>query len=170
MSTNGIRLVVAVAICAAALLYLLWAKDRRRDQPLEQKITCAKNLAQIGLAFRQWALDHDGQYPFNVSTNAGGTRELCAPDSSSFDRRAAVHLQVMTNTEALTSTRLLICPEDTSRQAATQHGSVRPDNVTYRMHTGTNVTGANPKEVLLVCPIDGNILYCDGTVLENKKP
>jgi hypothetical protein len=33
------------------------------------------------------------------------------------------------------------------------------------LRAGTNVCDTNPHEILAVCPVDGNILYCDGTVL-----
>ena len=58
---------------------------------------CSNNLKQIGLAFRTWAIDNDGQFSFNVSTNAGGTMELCVRGSDGFDTNAALHFQVMSN-------------------------------------------------------------------------
>ncbi len=45
-----------------------------------QSISCANNLKQIGVAFKTWALDHNDQFPFNVSTNSGGTLS-CAPQA-----------------------------------------------------------------------------------------
>ena len=68
-----------------------------RDWPYAQRITCVNNLKQIGLAFRTWEIDHDGQFPFNVSTNAGGTVELCARGTDGFATNAALHFQVMSN-------------------------------------------------------------------------
>ncbi len=34
--------------------------------------SCVNNLKMVGLCFRMWAMDNGGQFPFNVSTNAGG--------------------------------------------------------------------------------------------------
>jgi hypothetical protein len=53
------------------------------------------NLKQVGLAFRVWAVDHDDQYPFNLSTNAGGSRELCRIGQDGFDENAACHLRLL---------------------------------------------------------------------------
>src|ERR1035441_9814531 len=60
----------------------------RRDWHMAPTVSCQNNLKQIGLSLRTWAIDNDGQFPFNVSTNAGGTREPrrrtpCTPWGSS---------------------------------------------------------------------------------------
>jgi hypothetical protein len=136
-----------------------------QGHPVERKvqeITCVNNLKQIGLAFRIWAGDHGDQFPFNVSTNAGGTMELCTVGKDDFDASAFLHFQIMSN--ELNSSLVLVCPQDSTKQAATNWVSLRPKNVTYLLRTGTNITEANPREILAVCPVDGNVLYCDGTV------
>jgi hypothetical protein len=61
------------------------------------RLGCVNNLKQIGLAIRTWAIDNDGHFPFNLSTNAGGTMEFCGLDSDGFDTNAARHFQVMSN-------------------------------------------------------------------------
>ena len=55
------------------------------------------------------------------------------------------------------------------RPAATNFASLRPENVTYRLCTGDTVTEEDPEEVLAVCPIEGNMLYCDGSVTNGIK-
>ena len=75
---------------------------------------------------------------------------------------------VYTNDGELTVPLLLICPQDHSKQAAANWESLRAENITCRFHFGTNVSDANPHEILAVCPIDGNVLYCDGHVEEHK--
>jgi len=160
---NVILLVGAVLLVTPGLLYLRWNMERRDNLPVAQKITCVNNLKQIGLAFRTWAIDHDGQYPFNVSTNAGGTRELCARGSDGFDSNAALHFRVMSN--ELSNPKVLVCPQDRSPTPTASFSKLEPENVTYRLRSGTNSNiNAHPKEILAVCPIDGNTLYSDGTV------
>jgi hypothetical protein len=112
-------------------------------------------------------VDNSGQFPWGVSTNAGGTREFCAPGIDGFDRNAPIHFEVMSN--ELSTPLLLLCPHDKSKIAAVNFHNMRPENVTYRLHTGTNINEANPKQVLAVCPIDGNTLYSDGTVIGKKE-
>lgn len=146
---------------------------QNRDYPRAQKITCVNNLKQVGLAFLEWSRNNDDQFPFiakfpfNVSTNTGGTMEFCAKGGDGFDRNAARHFQVMSN--ELNTPKLLVCPQDKARKPAADFVNLQVGNVTYQLHSGTNISEANPREILVVCPIDGNILYCDGTVKEAKK-
>jgi len=44
------------------------------------RINCASNLKSVGLAFRMWANDYQERFPWQVSTNDGGTRELIGED------------------------------------------------------------------------------------------
>ena len=122
---------------------------------------CQNNLRQLGLAFKVWALEHNDQYPFNVSTNAGGSLELCARDHDGFETNPVPHLMIIAND--LSTPTFLVCPKD-SKHAAADFASLRLGNVSYRLRTGTNINGDNPQEVLAVCPIHGNVLYCDGNV------
>jgi hypothetical protein len=152
-------------------VYNVWSVwwQRLFPPPTERKaqhITCVNNLKQIGLAFRLWEGDHGDQYPFNVSTNAGGTLEFCVVGKDGFDRNTFLHFQVMSN--ELSTPKLLICPQDRSKKAATNWTSLGPENITYRLRSGRNVSEANPRAILAVCPVDGNVLYTDGTVLDKN--
>ena len=167
MTHNTKRRLVEVVLVTASLLFWFetsWPKG----EPVAQKINCVNNLRMIGAGLTMWAYDHDGKYPFNVSTNAGGTLEFCASGSDGFDSNSARHFQVVTNAEQLPTPLLLVCPQDRSKKAATELRKLGPANVTYRLRTGTRIDLSHPKEVLAVCPIDGNTLYCDGTVVKGK--
>ena len=163
---GGCQVGGVVLILAALLLlgYMLTmpSSDWRRSS----RLGCVNNLKQIGLAFRTWAIDNDGQFPFNVSTNAGGTMEFCARGSDGFDSNAALHFQVMSN--ELSTPRILVCPKDPSRKPAVGFASLEASNVTYRVHSGTNLNESNPTAVIVVCPFDGNTAYCDGSVTAGK--
>ena len=123
---------------------------------------CVSHMKQIGLALRTWALDWDDLFPFQVSTNMGGSLQWRAIGPDGFDANSYAHFQVMSN--QLGTASLLVCPGDFLRKAATDFGTLRPENVTYRLCTGDTVTDSNPGAVVAVCPIDGNTLYCDGSV------
>jgi hypothetical protein len=155
-------LVVPIAILSAMLLPALsQAKSRA------QEISCRNNMKQIGLAFRTWALDNEDQFPFNVSTNKGGTLELCAVGPDGFDRNAAFHFQVMSN--ELSTPKILVCPADTKKQAALDFLSLQPVNVSYQVRSGTNINETVPGEVLASCPIHHHVLLCDGSVQAARK-
>jgi hypothetical protein len=135
--------------------------------PRKQEINCVNNLKHIGLAFRQWALDNGDRFPFNVATNEGGTWEWCALDGEGFDASAFRHFQVLSN--ELNTPVILVCPNDKTRKPARDFAGLLAENVTYRVHSGTNVTDTHPTEILVLCPVDGNTLYCDGSVKEGKR-
>ena len=135
---------------------------RDSDMSDETSAVCVNQLKQIGLAIRTWAIDNDGRFPFNVSTNAGGTQELCIRGSDGFDANAAAHFQVMSN--ELSTARYLVCPADSSKRPASNFVKLRPANISYLLRTGPNVEETHPEEVLARCPIHGNVLLCDGSV------
>jgi hypothetical protein len=105
-------------------------------------------------------MDHHDQFPFNVSTNEGGTRELCARGGDAFDSNAWMHFRVASN--ELSAPAFLVCPKDRKRKPARDFQSFGPKNVTYRLRSGPNVTQDNPNEVLVVCPLHGMAVCTDG--------
>ena len=124
--------------------------------------SCRLNLAMLGGRFREWAvLEGHGQFPFNVSTNQGGTLELCQAGSDGYDRNAAFHFQVLSN--GLTP-RQLVCPADSNAQPALVFSMLQAANMSYRLRTGKNISPLNPQQVLAICPIHGYLLLCDGSV------
>jgi hypothetical protein len=152
---GGLALVIAVAFA-----YDLCTHGPA-DYSESERATCQSQVTDgIGMAIRTWAMDHHGQYPFNVSTNEGGTRELCAQGRDGFDRNAWLHFRVLSN--ELADPAFLVCPRDRKHKPARDFQSLGPENVTYRLRTGTNLTEDNTKDVLVVCPLGGIEVYCDG--------
>jgi DNA-directed RNA polymerase subunit RPC12/RpoP len=127
-----------------------------------QIINSENNLKQIGLAFRLWAGDHNDQFPFNVSQAQGGTSELCEPDSNGFEKNPVPIFMVMSN--ELATTRILVCPNDNTKQAASDFSTLTTSNISYQLRTGTNLNESHPAEILAIDSINGIVLYCDGTV------
>jgi len=127
-----------------------------------RRVNCYNNLQAISFGFRTWASDHGGKFPFNVSTNAGGTRELRAGGGDGFDLNPAWHFGVLSN--ELGTPSVLVCPNDPSRRPAADFQELRATNVSYQLRAGTNANEDNPGEIVVVCPIDGNILHCGGEV------
>jgi hypothetical protein len=151
-----VSIVLTFLILPAMLLpALARAKDRA------QRINCTNNLKQLGLAFKTWALNNSDQFPFNVSTNKGGTLEFHSVGPGGYDLNGALHLAIMSN--ELGTTRILVCPAD-SKQAALDFRTLTAANVTYQIYSGSDLSDSTPQAVLAVCPIHGNVLLCDGSV------
>jgi hypothetical protein len=133
-----------------------------------QKTDCQNNLKQIGLAFKVWALEHNDQYPFNVSTNLGGSLELCVTGNDGFDRNAAAHYRIIS--DELGDTALLVCPDDPAKHRAANFNALQQGNLSYLLRTGTNINSENSQEIIAVCPIHGNELFSDGNVRKGSRP
>jgi hypothetical protein len=144
---GALALAVVVAGCGKSGL----DQAERKVMP----VTCANNLRQVGLGFRIWSGDHDDKYPFDVSTNAGGVMELVTAKDG-LRQNGYLMLQCMSN--ELTIPIIVVCPQDKAKSAAQDWASLTASNVSY-VFPATN-------KILLVCPIDGNVLYSDGTVLD----
>lgn len=152
--------VIAVTVFSSAMLPgFSNAKQRAQD------INCVNNMKQIGLAFKVWAIDNGDQYPFNVSTNKGGTCEYCLVGKDGFDANASFHFRALSN--ELSVTKILVCPAD-SKTAASSFIYLRAMNISYQLHSGTNYSDEFPQAVLAVCPIHGNVLLCDGSVQRGR--
>jgi prepilin-type processing-associated H-X9-DG protein len=161
-----VSILFSLVIAALMLSQASRAPTRRAQIPI--RTDCQNNLRQIGLAFKVWALERNDQYPFNVSTNAGGSLELCSRGADGFENNPAPHFLVISN--ELSTTAFLVCPDDKTRHVAASFESLRAENVSFRLRTGTNINSDNPQEILAVCPIHGNVLYCDGNVRKKPKP
>lgn len=115
-----VLIVLAVLMLLAALLLPSLAKSHRGPS----RISCVYNLKQVGLSYRIWAGDNGDQFPMSVSTNQGGSMELVqAGDVVSTFR-------VMSN--ELSTPRILVCPNDFKREAATNFSTgLRNANISY---------------------------------------
>lgn len=156
----GYASVLITGIVLGLTLPLLTSLDRTKERAL--RINCVNNLKQVGLSFRVWEIDHDDRFPFNVPAKEGGTLELCASGTDGFDANAWRHFQVLSN--ELSIPKILVCPSDSAKQAASDFVNFGPGNVSYQVRSGTNIASTNPEELLARCPFHNNELMCDGSV------
>jgi prepilin-type processing-associated H-X9-DG protein len=117
-----IELLVTIACVLVVLALLLPVLARRTAK--SSRINCTNGLKQIGLSFRVWALDNSDHYPMRVSVTNGGTMEFVASGL------VFPHFLAMTN--ELSTPKILVCPEDKNRTAATNFSSGLADtNLSY---------------------------------------
>jgi hypothetical protein len=143
LSTNreqGLTLVelfVVIAIITfLAIVFVLPANSRSKGNTF--RIQCVNNLKQTGLAFRVWEGDHGGEYPMRVSETNGGTLEFT---TGLTEWR---HFQIMSN--ELSTPKVLLCPADASRMAATNFTFLRNSNISF--FVGIDATETNPQMLL----------------------
>jgi prepilin-type processing-associated H-X9-DG protein len=67
--------IVVVLVVIVILVGMIVPAGRVKDRD-HDLLKCSNNLKTIGVAYRIWATDNGDHYPFNVSTNDGGTLEL----------------------------------------------------------------------------------------------
>lgn len=155
--------VVGVTAVGGAMLLPALAKAKSKAQ----SVACVNNMKQICLAARVWSLDHGDQFCFNVSTSTGGSLESCQPGGDNYDRSAFLHFQVMSN--ELTTPKILVCPEDKTKQAAAVFAELQSWNVSYQLRTGKEINDTNPNEVLIYCPIHHHTGRTDGSVQQGRR-
>ena len=135
---EGFSLLEVIVVIVTVLL-LLAVFTMRRPRPRGHPPNCITNLKQVGLAARMWSNDNSDQFPWQVSTNRGGTMEFAA--SSEVFR----HFAVMSN--ELSSPRILICPADRERlRANTFFPALANSNVSYFVGLEANET--RPQSIL----------------------
>jgi hypothetical protein len=108
------------------------------EQPADtQAVLCLNNLKQLGLSVRVWAQDNDQASPPRLLDM---TNEMSTP-------------------------KILVCPADTIRQAATDWASFTGHNCSYEyLAPAAPEVETEPSRLLFRCPIHGNIALCDGSV------
>ena len=156
-----IELLVVIAIIAilAALLLPALAASKERARRIE----CLNNLRQLAIAFRVWAIDNDGKFPWWVERSDGGSLDSLNPNfsnsfvnasSASFGSKKqyagltddwADHFRAASN--HIDTTKILVCPSDKEKKVA-DSWRVTDGNVNFSYFIGLDSNEANPESMV----------------------
>ena len=116
-----IDLMAIMGVLAFFLVMLLPALRPARATNCRQ--SCSSHLKQIGLAYRQWAIDNNDKFPDQVSTANGGAKEWV--------EAGAVYTAYLVMSNELNTPKILVCPEANRRSIipATTFGFPHPPGV-----------------------------------------
>lgn len=112
-----VGLLVVVGMIAIARL-----QDLRRDHA-RNPVECQENLRFIGMALVDFATEHEGHLPWEVSARGGGSLEAIPTG------QAAPHFRALTNT--IRNTRTLLCPMDPVRFRGARLENIDDSAISY---------------------------------------
>ena len=128
-----IEVIIVVAVLITAAMVFL-PTIMRPPRVTSSRISCVNNLKQLGLAYKIWELDNGDRLPFHVSITNGGAMEPAMAGNP------ALVFEVMSN--ELSTPKILLCPRDGTRRAATNFLTLRSTNLSY--FVGLEATNTAP--------------------------
>lgn len=101
---------VMIFLAMVAAVAVLFLSVSTRPRMRSNQLGCRQNMNQLGLAFRQWAMDVGDRFPMELTMAEGGTKD------HPLAHEAWVHLWVLSNEVSYPS--VLACPTDPERVEA----------------------------------------------------
>jgi prepilin-type N-terminal cleavage/methylation domain-containing protein len=149
-----IELLVVIAIIAilAALLLPALAKAKKAAR----RSQCVQNVKQIGLAFKVWEGDHGDKYPTAVSTGSWGALEQIVTANVAHPAGYGVTNVFCVMSNELSTPKVLYCPADLARSAATNWVGFGTNGLSYFVEG--DASDKYPKMILIGDRNVGNVI------------
>jgi prepilin-type N-terminal cleavage/methylation domain-containing protein/prepilin-type processing-associated H-X9-DG protein len=134
--------IVLVVIVVLALLAIPAIQARARARAKGNRIKCVNNLKNVGLALRIFSTDNNGAWPWQVSTNDGGSKEFLQDPSLAWP-----HFHALSN--ELSTPRIARCPNElTGIQPATWRDATNNSAFSYFLGLGVDASEENPNTIM----------------------
>jgi prepilin-type N-terminal cleavage/methylation domain-containing protein len=132
-----IEVLVVIATIALLAGFLLPALVPSRGTG-HHRIHCVSNLKQIGLAMRMFSNDHEDKFPWAVPGAKGGSME--------YSNSAEVFRHYLAVSNELTTPKVLLCPEETTRVRVNEWKDLSNTNISY--FAGLDADEGKPNSLL----------------------
>jgi len=129
------RRLIIIAVTLVSLAVLPIVAPSARRK--EESVRCGNYMASIGCAARLWADDHDNHLPSDL----------------------------LSMSNEVIATKILICPGDHSRPAAASWATFTAANSSYEIVT-PGLRNGDTNGVFLRCKIHGHLGFADATVFD----
>ena len=136
--TTLLEVVVLVA-AMAAITVALYTILVPRGHYHQHRVSCVNNLKNVGLGYRIFSTDNEGQFPWAVSTNKGGSSEFSQDADNAWRQFVVI-------SNELSSPKILACPQDPERKQAPNFTGFGTNNLSY--FVGLLADETQPRSIL----------------------
>jgi prepilin-type processing-associated H-X9-DG protein len=130
---SGLTLVEVLVVILVIMVLAMMILPQFAGSHKSPLVACLNNLKQVDLSFQIYSTDNGGKFPFQVPMTNGGTLEFIYTD------HAYPHFQKIA--KILTVPKILACPLDKERYAATNFEELNDLNISYFLNidVSTNI-------------------------------
>ena len=144
--TSGLTLVELLVVVTVIVILFAMIMPRSGPKTGSYTVMCMSNLKQVALAFSLYAEDNSGKFPMQASLMSGGTTEFKYGDHVfPYFEKVMKNFREPNESQLL---RILVCPIDKTRQAATNYEALNDLNISYFLNTDASYTN-NPSHSIL---------------------